>query len=117
MPAAPPIAEQESLTKSVTVRRPFHLLPPPRMDLFLTDNRGWGVRAAEPLRRGAFICEYAGEVVEESESRARMAAAKAAGQAHFYMMELAPGLIIDARNKCAPACNPGCAAIQTCWRM
>jgi hypothetical protein len=28
-----------------------------------------------------------------------MAAAKEAGERHFYMMELAPGLIIDARHK------------------
>jgi hypothetical protein len=97
--------------------RPFHLLPAPRMDLFLTDNRGWGVVAAQPLSRGAFICEYAGEVVEEAESRARMAAAKAAGQAHFYMMELAPGLIIDARNKCgaAPASWPGSLLAGVLW--
>ena len=43
-------------------RRPFHLLPLPKMDLLLTDNRGWGVRAAEPIPKGAFIVEYAGEV-------------------------------------------------------
>lgn len=29
-----------------------------------------------------------------------MAQAKETGLQHFYMMELAPGLIIDARNKC-----------------
>ncbi len=30
------------------------------MDVFLTDNRGWGVRAAERIARGAFIVEYTG---------------------------------------------------------
>ena len=36
------------------------MLQLPRMDLFLTENRGWGVRAAAPIPRGAYIVEYAG---------------------------------------------------------
>ena len=130
--------------------RPFHLLPVPKTELFLTDNRGWGVKAAEQIPRGTFIVEYAGtfcltincidsrphcmqglhgacngqwglfelwdwcavgEVIEDHECRRRMAQAKENGQQHFYMMELAPGLIIDARNKCVDlriclACMP-----------
>jgi SET domain len=30
------------------------------MKVFLTDNRGWGVRAAQEIKRGSFIVEYAG---------------------------------------------------------
>ncbi|BDA47993.1 probable histone-lysine N-methyltransferase, H3 lysine-36 and H4 lysine-20 specific isoform at N-terminal half [Coccomyxa sp. Obi] len=95
--------------------RPFHALPMPKTELFLTENRGWGVKAAEHIPRGTFIVEYAGEVIEEQECRRRMAQAKETGLQHFYMMELAPGLIIDARNKgnmarfinssCAPNCE------------
>ncbi|KAK9907625.1 hypothetical protein WJX75_007200 [Coccomyxa subellipsoidea] len=94
--------------------RPFHLLPVPKTELFLTDNRGWGVKAAEQIPRGTFIVEYAGEVIEDHECRRRMAQAKENGQQHFYMMELAPGLIIDARNKGNMArfinssCSPNC---------
>ena len=36
------------------------MLQLPKMDLFLTENRGWGVRAAAPVPRGTFIVEYAG---------------------------------------------------------
>ena len=36
------------------------MLQLPKMDLFLTENRGWGVKAAAPIPRGAFIVEYAG---------------------------------------------------------
>ena len=32
--------------------------------MFLTTNRGWGVKAAEPLAKGTFIIEYAGERLE-----------------------------------------------------
>ncbi len=92
--------------------RPFHALPSPAMELFLTPDRGWGVAAGAPIPRGTFIVEYAGEVVEEPECRARMAAAKAAGQPHFYMMELAPGLIIDACHKCAGLARPLSRAVS-----
>ena len=42
-----------------------------------------------------------GEVVNDVESKRRMAEAKASGDHNFYMMEMGPGLIIDARTKCA----------------
>lgn len=41
--------------------RPFHQLQSPEMEVFLTSNRGWGVKAGEPITRGAFIVEYAGK--------------------------------------------------------
>ena len=40
--------------------RPFHLLRMPKLEVFLTDNRGWGVRAVDMMQRGDFICEYVG---------------------------------------------------------
>lgn len=57
----------------------------------------------------------AGEVITDSVCEQRMQVAKQTGEPHFYMMELAPGLIIDARSKgnvarlinssCAPNCE------------
>ncbi|KAL6841228.1 hypothetical protein ACP4OV_028746 [Aristida adscensionis] len=34
-------------------------------EVFKTTNRGWGLRCWEPIRAGAFICEYVGEVIDE----------------------------------------------------
>lgn len=34
-------------------------------EVFRTANRGWGLRCWEPIRAGAFICEYTGEVIDE----------------------------------------------------
>ncbi len=48
----------------------------------------------------------AGEVVDDAESKRRMAEAKASGDHNFYMMEMGPGLIIDARTKCAILLTP-----------
>ena len=43
--------------------RPFQAMRSPQMESFLTENRGWGVRASQPIRKGTFIVEYAGKPV------------------------------------------------------
>ncbi len=94
--------------------RPFYQLECPNMEVFLTKDKGWGVRAKEFIPRGRYVVEYAGEVVDEFEMRARMEAAKQRQEPHFYMMEMAPGLIIDARPKgniarlLNSSCDPNC---------
>lgn len=61
------------------------------------------------------VVRCAGEVISDVACEQRMQIAKQTGEPHFYMMELAPGLIIDARKKgnvarlinssCAPNCE------------
>ncbi|KAK3139238.1 hypothetical protein QOZ80_5AG0380040 [Eleusine coracana subsp. coracana] len=34
-------------------------------EVFWTGDRGWGLRSWDPIRAGAFICEYAGHVMDE----------------------------------------------------
>lgn len=34
-----------------------------RLEVFKTKDKGWGLRSWDPIRAGAFICEYAGEVI------------------------------------------------------
>ncbi|KAF9617622.1 hypothetical protein IFM89_037685 [Coptis chinensis] len=36
-----------------------------RLEVFKTNDRGWGLRSWDPICAGTFICEYAGEVVDE----------------------------------------------------
>jgi hypothetical protein len=62
-------------------------------------SRGYGVRALERVQRGAFVLEYAGEVIDEAELAARMEAAKAAGEPCYYVMDLGRGLYVDARMR------------------
>ncbi|KAM7423189.1 hypothetical protein PAMA_010966 [Pampus argenteus] len=45
-----------------------------RLEVFSTRNRGWGVRTLEPIPRGTFVCEYAGEVISFEEARRRQLA-------------------------------------------
>ncbi|XP_050386975.1 histone-lysine N-methyltransferase, H3 lysine-9 specific SUVH1 [Argentina anserina] len=36
-----------------------------RLEVFRTKDRGWGLWSWDPIRAGTFICEYAGEVIDE----------------------------------------------------
>ena len=100
--------------------KPFHKLSMPPMDVFLTESKGWGVRASQFLPAGSFVAEYTGEVIDQEEMARRMEEARSQGLPHFYMMEMSPGLIIDARLKgniarlLNSSCNPNC--ITQKWR-
>nr|XP_043636277.1 histone-lysine N-methyltransferase, H3 lysine-9 specific SUVH1-like [Erigeron canadensis] len=37
-----------------------------RLEVFKTKDKGWGLRSWDPIRAGAFICEYAGIVIAEN---------------------------------------------------
>ncbi|MBA0837593.1 hypothetical protein Goarm_009736 [Gossypium armourianum] len=39
------------------------------LEVFKTRDRGWGLRSWDPIRAGTFICEYAGEVIDETKAR------------------------------------------------
>ncbi|XP_066101504.1 histone-lysine N-methyltransferase SETMAR [Saccopteryx bilineata] len=43
-----------------------------RLQVFRTEKKGWGLRTLEPIPRGRFVCEYAGEVVGFSEAQRRI---------------------------------------------
>lgn len=36
-----------------------------RLEVFKSKDRGWGLRSWDPIRAGTFICEFAGEVLDE----------------------------------------------------
>ncbi|GAV87722.1 SET domain-containing protein/YDG_SRA domain-containing protein/Pre-SET domain-containing protein [Cephalotus follicularis] len=40
-----------------------------RLEVFRTKDKGWGLRSWDYIRSGAFICEYAGEVIENSKAQ------------------------------------------------
>lgn len=48
--------------------------PRVRLEVYSTENRGWGVRTLEPIPHGMFVCEYAGEVISFEEARRRQLA-------------------------------------------
>lgn len=42
-----------------------------RLEVYTTQDRGWGVRTMEEIPLGTFVCEYAGEVIGFGEARRR----------------------------------------------
>ncbi|KAE8669872.1 Histone-lysine N-methyltransferase, H3 lysine-9 specific SUVH1 [Hibiscus syriacus] len=40
------------------------------LEVFRTRERGWGLRSVDSIRAGSFICEYAGEVIDNKASQA-----------------------------------------------
>ena len=52
------------------------------------DGRGWGLRAAETLRRGQFVCEYAGELLSSAEAEERRRAYARVRRPNYYLMSV-----------------------------
>ncbi|TVU28189.1 hypothetical protein EJB05_19698 [Eragrostis curvula] len=59
-----------------------------KLELFKTENKGWGIRAAEPISQGTFVCEYVGEVVKGDDG-VRNAEREAEGGGSSYLLGIA----------------------------
>nr|XP_057919686.1 histone-lysine N-methyltransferase, H3 lysine-36 specific isoform X2 [Doryrhamphus excisus] len=84
------------------------------VEIFRTLSRGWGLRAVSNIKKGAFVSEYVGEVIDEEECRARIRHAQENDICNFYMLTLDKDRIIDAGPKGNQArfmnhsCQPNC---------
>ncbi|XP_015795908.1 uncharacterized protein LOC107372226 [Tetranychus urticae] len=85
----------------------------PGLQRFETPNRGWGIRTTEPIKRGEFILEYIGEVVNVQEFRFRMAE-RYNNDPHHYCLNLDSGMVIDGYRMANEgrfvnhSCEPNC---------
>ncbi|KAG5588254.1 hypothetical protein H5410_048688 [Solanum commersonii] len=77
------------------------------LQVFMTaDGKGWGLRALEDLPRGAFVCEYVGEIVTNTELYERNT--QTAGERHTYPVLLdadwgSEGVLKDEEALCLDA--------------
>ncbi|XP_059201998.1 histone-lysine N-methyltransferase, H3 lysine-36 specific isoform X2 [Centropristis striata] len=83
---------------------------------------GWGLVGLSDIKKGAFVCEYVGEVIDEEECRARIKHAQENDISNFYMLTLDKDRIIDAGPKGNHArfmnhcCQPNCETQKwTVW--
>uniref|UniRef100_A0A8C9TLT8 Histone-lysine N-methyltransferase, H3 lysine-36 and H4 lysine-20 specific-like n=1 Tax=Scleropages formosus TaxID=113540 RepID=A0A8C9TLT8_SCLFO len=85
-----------------------------QVEIFRTLERGWGLRSVSPIKKGEFVSEYVGEVIDEEECRARIKHAQENDICNFYMLTLDKDRIIDAGPKGNQArfmnhsCKPNC---------
>ncbi|XP_027864783.1 histone-lysine N-methyltransferase, H3 lysine-36 and H4 lysine-20 specific-like [Xiphophorus couchianus] len=84
------------------------------VEIFRTLSCGWGLRAISDIKKGAFVSEYVGEVIDEEECRARIRHAQENDICNFYMLTLDKDRVIDAGPKGNQArfmnhsCQPNC---------
>lgn len=87
---------------------------PHSIEVFITRDKGWGVRAKTEIKSGSFIIQYVGDVLSGREFRNRTDT-KYSDDTHHYGMHLVAGYVIDARDmgnesrfinhSCQPNCN------------
>ncbi|XP_008048621.1 histone-lysine N-methyltransferase, H3 lysine-36 and H4 lysine-20 specific [Carlito syrichta] len=86
----------------------------PEVEIFRTLQRGWGLRTKTDIKKGEFVNEYVGELIDEEECRARIRHAQEHDITNFYMLTLDKDRIIDAGPKGNYArfmnhcCQPNC---------
>ncbi|XP_021036657.1 histone-lysine N-methyltransferase, H3 lysine-36 and H4 lysine-20 specific isoform X2 [Mus caroli] len=86
----------------------------PDVEIFRTLQRGWGLRTKTDIKKGEFVNEYVGELIDEEECRARIRYAQEHDITNFYMLTLDKDRIIDAGPKGNYArfmnhcCQPNC---------
>ncbi|KAI8976993.1 hypothetical protein BDF20DRAFT_835829 [Mycotypha africana] len=83
------------------------------LQIFQTDNRGWGLRTLKPIKKGELIIEYRGEIISQELCEERMLTLYA-NEKNFYFLDYAKGEVIDACTKGTEArfinhsCHPNC---------
>ncbi|EPQ30936.1 uncharacterized protein PFL1_01834 [Pseudozyma flocculosa PF-1] len=91
------------------------------VEIVLTENKGFGLRAASDLPTETFIYEYVGEVMNEPTFLQRMQQYRVEGIRHFYFMMLQKGEYLDATKKGGKgrfinhSCNPNCFVAK--WQV
>lgn len=81
---------------------------------FNTGARGWGLRATEDIKKGAFVVEYVGELIDDEECKKRLADKAKNNDSNFYFLTIDKDRIIDAGPKGNLArfmnhcCQPNC---------
>ncbi|XP_038160624.1 histone-lysine N-methyltransferase NSD2 [Cyprinodon tularosa] len=86
----------------------------PDTKIIKTPGKGWGLIALRDIKKGEFVNEYIGELIDEEECRARIKYAHENNITDFYMLTIDKDRIIDAGPKgnysrfMNHSCQPNC---------
>ncbi|CAG0920036.1 unnamed protein product [Notodromas monacha] len=86
----------------------------PQLAPFPTGEKGWGLKSLELIKKGSFVIEYVGELIDNAEYETRMAWKHKTMDKHYYFLTLDSNRIIDAGPKGNLArfmnhsCEPNC---------
>ncbi|XP_060542463.1 histone-lysine N-methyltransferase NSD2 [Pantherophis guttatus] len=90
----------------------------PETKTIRTEGKGWGLVAKRDIKKGEFVNEYVGEVIDEGECMARIKYAHENDITHFYMLTIDKDRIIDAGPKgnysrfMNHSCQPNCETLK-----
>ncbi|XP_077202037.1 histone-lysine N-methyltransferase NSD2 isoform X2 [Paroedura picta] len=90
----------------------------PETKIIKTDGKGWGLVAKRDIKKGEFVNEYVGELIDEEECMARIKNAHENDITHFYMLTIDKDRIIDAGPKgnysrfMNHSCQPNCETLK-----
>lgn len=71
----------------------------PPLEPFKTPGRGWGLKTLAPIRKGDFVIEYVGEVIDEQEYQRRIRKMHEQKDENYYFLTIDKDRIIDAGPK------------------
>ncbi|XP_063345739.1 histone-lysine N-methyltransferase NSD3 isoform X3 [Pelmatolapia mariae] len=83
-------------------------------EVIKTEGCGWGLRTNQALKKGDFVTEYVGEVIDSEECQQRIKRAHENHVTNFYMLTLTKDRVIDAGPKgnssrfINHSCSPNC---------
>ncbi|KAG8453397.1 hypothetical protein GDO86_000139 [Hymenochirus boettgeri] len=86
----------------------------PETKMIKTEGKGWGLIAIRDIKKGEFVNEYVGELIDEEECMSRIRHAQENDITHFYMLTIDKDRIIDAGPKgnysrfMNHSCQPNC---------
>ncbi|XP_054259007.1 histone-lysine N-methyltransferase NSD2 [Macrosteles quadrilineatus] len=86
----------------------------PPLQPYHTQERGWGLKTLVPLKKGDFVIEYVGEMIDEDEYKRRLADMHERNEDNFYFLTIDKDRMLDAGPKGNVArfmnhsCQPNC---------
>ncbi|KAJ8774125.1 hypothetical protein K2173_009556 [Erythroxylum novogranatense] len=84
---------------NLCVNKPFQNRPVKKMKLVQTEKCGAGIVADEDIKKGEFVIEYVGEVIDDKTCEERLWNMKHRGETNFYLCEINRDMVIDATYK------------------
>ncbi|KAK2641634.1 hypothetical protein Ddye_023397 [Dipteronia dyeriana] len=81
------------------LNKAFQHRPVKKMKLVKTEKCGSGIVADEDIKRGEFVIEYVGEVIDDKTCEERLWKMKHRGETNFYLCEINRDMVIDATYK------------------
>eukprot|EP01135_Chromosphaera_perkinsii_P012270 Nk52_evm7s2630 gene=Nk52_evmTU7s2630 len=67
--------------------RVMQLGPKTRLQIFMTEYKGWGVKNLERIEKGTFVCEYVGEIITNRMSEERGATYDSTGSTYLFDLD------------------------------